>query len=173
VDRVVDPALVRRRGSLTEQGAAHVVDAARRAAADAGPPVCIAVVNESGQLLAFLRQDGCPSVAAALAIKKARTAAAVGTPTQAFWEFVGTDPALTSGLAHDPDLLALGGGAPVVVDGEVVGAVGVSGGHYTEDDTVSRAGAAAVSDQISAPAPWAETQRAGLTDRSGIESVPR
>jgi uncharacterized protein GlcG (DUF336 family) len=131
------------------------------------------VVNESGQLLAFLRQDGCPSVAAELAIKKAATAAAVGTPTQAFWEFVGADPALTSGLAHDPDLLALGGGAPVIVDGEVVGAVGVSGGHYTEDDIVSRAGAAAVSEQVSGPAPWAETQRAGLPDRSGVDSTIR
>ncbi len=79
-----------------------------------------------------------------LAIDKAYTAAAFGMPTHAWFEFIKDDPPLLHGIVKTPRLIVFGGGYPIEIDGAVVGAIGVSGGHYSQDMEVAQAGLAAL-----------------------------
>ena len=97
-------------------------------------PLAIAVVEPSGELVAFARMDGVPYGSIPLAQAKARTAARFRTTTVSREEQVqnGRLPLLTA-----DDFVAIGGGVPIVVDGRVIGAVGVSGGTSAEDAAVA------------------------------------
>jgi uncharacterized protein GlcG (DUF336 family) len=105
-------------------------------AAQEGRPMAIAVVDRGGTLKSFSRMDGAPLLAVDIAIDKAYTAAAFGIPTQAWREFLDQDPGVAQ-IAHRPRLVAFGGGIPLAVDGEVVGGLGLSGGHYSEDQAIA------------------------------------
>lgn len=129
--------------SVSGEAAQDLLTAGLEAATAAGVPSAIAVVDRAGTLIAFGRQDAAPLVAGPYAIKKAVTVARVGQPTQGLWDFVSTDPAMLTGIAQDQDLLVLGGGVPLTIDGQLVGAVGASGGSYTQDDEIAQATAAA------------------------------
>ena len=90
--------------------------------------------------------DGAFKFSIPIAAKKAWTAAAAGVPTSALAvQFLG-DPALLHGLAPKvDDLMAVGGGTPIVVDDRVAGAVGVSGATEEVDQQIADAAARAVS----------------------------
>jgi uncharacterized protein GlcG (DUF336 family) len=76
---------------------------------------------------------------------KAYTAAGFGLATDAWHEFVKDDPPLAMGAAPGIDrLIVFGGGFPITIGGTTVGAIGVSGGHYTQDMDVAKAGLAVV-----------------------------
>jgi len=77
--------------------------------------------------------DGVPFVCASIALNKASTAAGNGVSTKALAEAVSGDPALLAGLANQPDAAVFGGGEPLVVEGWVIGAVGVAGGANPQD----------------------------------------
>lgn len=105
-----------------------------------GVPMNLAVVNDEGNLLAFRRMDGAKLVASSIARDKAYTAAAVKKPTadlKAASEPGGDVYGLQS--TDDNRVVTFGGGVPVEVDGEVVGAVGASGGDVEEDVQVATA----------------------------------
>jgi glc operon protein GlcG len=120
------------------------LDAARSmmAAAEAeanrnGWPVAIAIVDASGELILFHKLDGTQSASIDIAIGKASTAARLRRPTKAL------EDAIASGrmaLAAVDGILPLEGGVPVIVDGEVIGAVGVSGVTSQQDAQVAEAG---------------------------------
>ncbi len=117
--------------TITREAADALVAATSTAARDIGIRATIAVTDAGGHLVAFARDDGAPFLTANVAIDKAWTAASFGLPTHV-WADVIANPQVAS-LAHQPRLVAVGGGVPIVVDGRVVGGVGVSGGNAQQD----------------------------------------
>jgi uncharacterized protein GlcG (DUF336 family) len=115
------------------------VHAAERKAAEIGVPECIAVVDASGELLAFSRMDGARPGSIEIAITKARSAARRRRPTS---EEAGGDvlQATRLALAAQLNVTGIGGGLPIVVDGQTIGGVGVSSGTSDEDVVVATAG---------------------------------
>lgn len=130
--------------SIDLQTAEKAVAAAARKAAELNLAMCIAITDEAGDLKAFCRMDGAPKLSIQVAQDKAYTSASYGFPTHAWYDFIKDDGPLLHGLPHIPRLSILGGGFPVMLDGEMVGAIGVSGGHYTQDMECARAGLAAI-----------------------------
>lgn len=131
--------------TLSYAGARVVVDAAAARAEALGMPVNIAVVDLAGGLLAFVRLDGAPLLSGSIAQDKAYTVAAFnGVPTHAWFGLIEAEPALREGIVHRDRLVIFAGGVPVTVDGELVGAVGVSGGTAEQDREIAEAGADAV-----------------------------
>ena len=101
--------------------------------------MCIAITDEAGHLRAFHAMDGAPHLAIQIAQDKAWTATAFKMPTHAWWDFIKNDPPLLHGITHTPRLVIFGGGYPIMEKDEMIGAIGVSGGHYSEDMEVARA----------------------------------
>ena len=129
--------------SITSALAQRVVAAAEAKADEMGHPFVIAVVDESGVLKAFSRMDGAALLSVQIAQDKAHTAAGFGMATDAWHDFIKDDPPLAEGAVGGIDrLIIFGGGYPVVVGEATVGAIGVSGGHYSQDMEVARAGLA-------------------------------
>ena len=104
---------------------------------------CIAVVNPSGDLVYFEKQDNCQYASIGVSQHKARTAARYRRPTLVFETLIGKGPYF-SYLTTLDDVIASRGGNPLVVDGKLIGAIGVSGGSGSQDNVVSLAGQAAL-----------------------------
>ncbi|SDT05909.1 Uncharacterized conserved protein GlcG, DUF336 family [Brevibacterium sandarakinum] len=101
----------------------------------------IAVVDHAGALKGFVRQDGAKLNAVQVAQDKAYTAAASQMSTEQWSKALASDAVLAAGAPTGIDrLVPMGGGLPIVIDEEVVGAIGVSGGHWSEDVRVAAAG---------------------------------
>jgi uncharacterized protein GlcG (DUF336 family) len=121
----------------------RMIAAAEAKASEIGVPMVIAVCDESGVLKAFSRMDGAALLSVQIAQDKAHTAAGFGMPTDAWHEFIKDDPPLADGAVGGIDrLVVFGGGYPVIADETTVGAIGVSGGHYSQDMEVAQAGLA-------------------------------
>ena len=104
---------------------------------------CISVVNPSGELVYFEKQDNCQYASIGISQHKARAAARYRRPTLVFETLIGKGPYFTYLTTLD-DVIASRGGNPLVVDGKVIGAIGVSGGSGSQDNVVSLAGQAAL-----------------------------
>lgn len=119
--------------------------AAARAEAQANQwAVSIAVVDDGGHPLGFERLDGCAPVSAYIATEKARSAALGRRETKLYEDMI--NGGRTAFLSVPVISSTLEGGVPVIVDGQVVGAVGVSGVKSEQDAQVAKAGVAAVKD---------------------------
>jgi glc operon protein GlcG len=136
--------------AYTPYGETIKLDVAKKAAAAAlaestkrGWAMCIAVVGPAGDLIYFEKMDDCQYGSIAIAQHKAKAAATFRRPTLVFERLLGKGP-FFSYLATLDGVIASRGGNPIVVNGKVIGAIGVSGGTGTQDDVVSQAGAAAV-----------------------------
>lgn len=129
---------------LSLRDANTILDAAEKKATEIGVPQDIAVVDESGYLVAFRRMDGAKFSAIEIAINKALTSAGGRRPTRDYKELAGAGGA-AFGLHTQLGgrFTIIGGGVPIVVDGQVVGAVGVSSGSAVQDHDVAEAGIAA------------------------------
>lgn len=131
--------------TVTAAGARAAIDAALAEAESLGVRVVISVVDRGGNPIALLRMDGAFLFSVEVAEKKAWTAAAAGIPTDHLRGAFNGDPTLLHGLAPKIDrLMAVGGGVPVRIDGELAGAVGVSGATEDQDTQIATAAAAAV-----------------------------
>jgi len=130
--------------SISLEAAEKAIEGAAAKAREMGAPMVIAVVDESGVLKAFTRMDGAPLLSVDIAKDKAYTAVAFGIPTHEWFNFIKDDPPLLHGIIQTPRLIVFGGGYPIAVDGAVIGGIGVSGGHYTQDMQVAEAGLAAL-----------------------------
>jgi uncharacterized protein GlcG (DUF336 family) len=98
--------------------------------------IAFCVVDHSGVLKYFSRMDNAPLIAIDTSRKKAITAVGFGMSTGEPWHnFVKDDPILNNGVNNIKDFMLLGGGVPLIVDGQLIGAIGVSGGHYKQDET--------------------------------------
>jgi len=104
--------------------------------------VAIAVVDDGGHLLAFTRLDNTPSVSCTIAIEKARTSAIGKRESKVYEDMINNGR--TSFLSVVPLQGMLEGGVPIMVDGQCVGAVGVSGVKSVEDAQVAKVGVAAL-----------------------------
>jgi uncharacterized protein GlcG (DUF336 family) len=127
--------------SVSADLARRVIARAVEHAERLGKGFTIAVVDESGVLKAMQRMDGAPLISVQIAQDKAYTAAGFGIPSHAWHDFIKDDPPLADGAPTGIDRLVIfGGGYPIVRDDVMIGAVGVSGGHYSEDMEVALAG---------------------------------
>ena|SRR5215813_8014840 len=131
---------MRTKRALTLSDARRMLDAARAEAEQRKWNVTIAVVDDGGFLLGLERLDGAPNLSPEIATRKAWTAAMTRIPTKAAEDMVKDRPALVG----FPGQLRVQGGLPIVVEGECVGAVGVSGVASHEDEQVARAGIGAL-----------------------------
>ncbi|WP_085615222.1 MULTISPECIES: heme-binding protein [unclassified Pseudomonas] len=120
---------------------ARVLTAARQQAQAQQWNVTIAVVDDGGHPLALERLDGCAPASAYIAMEKARTAALGRKETRDYEEMVNGG---RTAFVTAPLLTSLEGGVPLRVDGQVVGAIGVSGVKSEQDAQVAKAGAAAL-----------------------------
>lgn len=125
---------------------AHALIAAGEARADAiGVPVNIAVLDAGAHLKAFARQDDAVLGAIDIAIGKARTAALFRAPTEALWDYArpgGPSPGLEN---SNGGLVVFPGGLPLFdATGQLLGAIGVSGGAPSQDLDIATAAAAAL-----------------------------
>jgi len=121
-----------------------LIAGASEKAREIGVPMCIAITDESGNLIAFERMDGGKVTSTTIAIDKAFTAAGAKKATHDY----GTAsqpgaPAYGIASAIGGRLMVVGGGLPVIVNGEVVGGIGVSSGTPAQDREVAEAGIAA------------------------------
>jgi glc operon protein GlcG len=132
---------------LDQAGAQTVLQAAKESAQQRNAPSAIAVVDPAGDLLAFQRMDGVRPASADLAIEKARTAARLRRPTAEIEDNInnGRTAFVTA------DIMALRGGMPIRVNGEVVGAVGVAGLSKETDTGIATTAAAALSASPTTP----------------------
>lgn len=125
--------------SLTLDGAKKIAAVAEAKAKSEGARVVIAVVDEGGSLLLLERLDDTQVASVNVGIDKARTAAIYRRPSKVFEDQVKNGR--VSALALH-GAVALQGGVPIIVDGKVIGAVGVSGETPSQDEDIAMAGAA-------------------------------
>jgi len=104
--------------------------------------VTIAIVDEGGHLLSLQRLDGAPPISSYIAPEKARTAALGRRETKLYEDVI--NQGRVSFLSAPVLQGMLEGGVPVIVDGQVIGAVGVSGVKSSEDAQIAKAGIAAL-----------------------------
>lgn len=102
----------------------------------------IAIVDPNGDLIYFERMDGAQVASVGISQGKARTAARYRRPSLIFFKAMESGHNYVATL--DPTLVASGGGNPLVENGKLIGAIGVSGGTGSQDDVASKAGAATV-----------------------------
>ena len=139
------PLVTRERVQLNLAGAEIIIAAARQQAAAAGLKLNIAVVDDGGHLLAFARMDGARPASAYTALTKAVTAATFRQETGPLPLKGEPDLLLNlslqnAALAGGGKLTTLKGGVRVVVDGQVIGGVGIGGGTGEQDAGAARAG---------------------------------
>jgi len=127
--------------TLDQAGAENVLQAAKENARKRNAPSAIAVVDFAGDLLAFERMDGVRPASAELAIEKGRTAARLQRPTEEIEDSInqGRTAFVTAGIP------SLRGGVPIVVNGKVVGAVGIAGKNKETDVDIAKEAAGVVS----------------------------
>jgi uncharacterized protein GlcG (DUF336 family) len=139
-----------RKHSISSELAQKMVDQAAAKAKELGVAENVAILDEGGNLKAFSRMDGAPIPTIEIAENKAYTAL-FGVSTQDFFNFIQGDPSLLAGIPTLARVAAWGGGFPIEVDGEVVGAIGVSGAPAVQNDVdCARAALALVSDAVPA-----------------------
>jgi uncharacterized protein GlcG (DUF336 family) len=131
--------VLRDRIALSCKGGHVLVHAAEKRAAAMGVPECIAVVDAAGELLAFSRMDGARPGSIEIALTKARSAARRLRPTAQEAGGVVVD-GIRVAVASQLNVTGIPGGLPVIVDGQVIGGIGVSSGTPDEDVLVAQAG---------------------------------
>ncbi len=117
------------------------LDAAKRAAAAAlaetrrnNWTMAVAIVDTAGNLVYFEKLDGTQTASVNVAIRKARTSVLFKRPTKAFEDALATGGAATLRLLAMDDVIPDEGGVPLVIDGVIVGAIGMSGGTTAAQD---------------------------------------
>jgi uncharacterized protein GlcG (DUF336 family) len=132
--------------SISSELAQKMVDEAVAKARELGVSENVAILDDGGNLKAFSRMDGASMPTIEIAQKKAYTAL-FGVSTRDFFNFIQADPSLLAGIPTLARVAAWGGGFPIKVNGEVVGAIGVSGAPTVENDVAcARAALALVHD---------------------------
>jgi len=121
---------------LTQDDVAKVLDAAQQEAERENWAITVAVTDDGGHLLALRRLDGAAPFTADVAANKARSAAMGRKETQVFEEMINGG---RTAFVSAPMQALLSGGVPIIVDGQVVGAVGISGVKPDQDVQVAKA----------------------------------
>ena len=129
---------------LTLNDARKIIAAGEKKAEEIGQPMNIAVADSGGNLIAHIRMDGAWIGSIDISMKKAFTSRAfdittkdLATHSQSGGQFFGIH------ASNDGKIMIFAGGVPIMKNGKVVGAIGVSGGSGDQDHAVAEAGAAA------------------------------
>ncbi|HET9920216.1 MAG TPA: heme-binding protein [Ktedonobacteraceae bacterium] len=131
------------KSSITLEAAERIIKAAEAKAQEMGKAMVIAVCDEDGVLKAFKRMDGAALLSVQIAQDKAYTAISFGgMATHEWFDFIKNDAPLLHGIIKTDRLVVFGGGYAIKTDAGIIGGIGVSGGHYTEDMQVAEAGLA-------------------------------
>lgn len=125
---------------LCYQGAQNMLEAAVAKATEMKVPQCISIVDAGGHLLAFARMDGAFYMSLDTSLMKAKTAACYADATGNI--IAGVDIKLA--IATQGQRINLPGGLPIIIDGRVVGAIGIGSGTGEEDRQVAKAALAVV-----------------------------
>lgn len=134
--------------TLTLDGAKQVAEVAMKFAKDNGAAPSIAIVDDGGNLLYFARPESSFAAGANVSIGKARTSAIFKKPTAFFEDTVNKGRFTMTAL---PDFTPLQGGVPIVHEGQIIGAIGVSGAKSAaQDEEVAKAGAALFESKVAA-----------------------
>ena len=134
--------------SISSELAQKMVDEAVAKARELGVTENVVILDDGGNLKAFSRMDGAPILCIEIAQNKAYTAL-FGVPTDDLFNLIKSDPSLLAGMPTLPRMAAWGGGFPIKVDGEIVGAIGLSGAPTVQNDMdCARAALALVSDAV-------------------------
>jgi len=120
--------------TMSAEVSRRLVDTAISRAASRSTPVTVVTVDESGVIKELHRMDGAPLVSVQTAWNKAYAAAAIGMPPDDFYSAIESDGAAVASFATRPGMALIGGGLPVVVDGQVTGAIGVAGAMTAAED---------------------------------------
>lgn len=131
---------------VTLEQARKIIAAAEAEAAKNKWPVAIAVVDGSGHLVAFAKMDNTQIGSIEIALEKAKCAALFRRPTKVFEDAVAKGGENLRALKA-PGILPIEGGLPIVHEGKVIGAVGVSGVKSTEDAQAAKAGTDALAEK--------------------------
>lgn len=135
--------------TLTLSDAKRILQAGEAKAASLGIPYNIAVVDAGGALIAFIRQDGALAGSIDLAIGKAKTARMFDKTTDYLADLAQPGaPLFGIEQSNGGNVVIFGGGLPVKVDNEIVGAVGTSAGSVEQDIAVAEAAAAAINQGV-------------------------
>jgi uncharacterized protein GlcG (DUF336 family) len=150
--RVSIAAASRAQGVVTQRvlslpAAKLIAEAALAECAARGFHTAVAVVDRAGQLLVLLRDEQTTPATIDMARGKAYTALVFRSSTLDFQKATASDP-VRAPQRNVPGIVALGGGVPITVDGEVVGGVASSGSNQTADDECARAGLAKAADLL-------------------------
>jgi uncharacterized protein GlcG (DUF336 family) len=130
-------------GGISLQTAKELIEAAEAKAAEIDNPMVIAVANDEGNLVAHHRMDGAWLASVSISRNKAYTSAALDMPTHELAEPTQPGESLYGLPTTDEGrIVVFGGGYPLERDGEVLGAIGVSGGAVDQDREVAEAGVA-------------------------------
>ncbi len=147
VDARVERANHHRQRNISLHAAQQVANAVIEEAVRLGISVNAAVVDRAGTLIAFLRMPEASLHSVETAMDKAYTAASFRFPTSQWPDALASFPAVVQqNILQRPRLVVFGGGIPIEVEGEVVGAIGVSGASAEQDEQCAAAGIAALSD---------------------------
>ena len=119
--------------SISHELAQNMVNAALARARQLGVTENVAILDDGGNLKAFGRMDGASVPTIEIAQRKAYTAL-FGVSTQDFFNFIQGDPSLLAGMPTLARMAAWGGGFPIKVNGEIVGAIGLSGAPTVQND---------------------------------------
>ena len=119
--------------SISFELAQNMVNAAVKKAKELGVSENVVILDDGGNLKAFSRMDGAPILCIEMAQNKAYTAL-LGVSTQDFFDFIQRDPSLLAGIPTLSRVAAWGGGFPIKVDEEIVGAIGISGAPAVQND---------------------------------------
>src|SRR3979409_831361 len=139
---------VMKKHSISSELAQKMVNAAVAKARELGVTENVAILDDGGNLKAFSRMDGASVRPIGIAQHKAYTAL-FGVSTQDFFDFIQGDPSLLAGIPTLARVAAWGGGLPIKVNGEVVGAIGLSGAPTVQNDVdCAKAALALVSDAV-------------------------
>lgn len=131
--------------NVSTAAARHLIEAGEARAAEIGVPSVIAICDTAGVLKAYTRMDGAALMCVQVAQDKAYTAVGFNMPSHEWHNFIKDDAPLSAGAPTGVDrLIVFGGGYPIVIDDAVVGGIGVSGGHWSQDMDVADAALAAI-----------------------------
>lgn len=145
-DEHTDAGHVTAKHALTLEGAKKVADAAAAYAKANGASPSIAIVDEGGNLLYLARPETSFAAGANVSIGKARTSALFKKPTKDFEDMINQGRFTMTALS---DFTPLQGGTPIVHEGHIIGAIGVSGAKSAEqDEQVAKAGAAVLETKL-------------------------
>jgi uncharacterized protein GlcG (DUF336 family) len=132
---------------LSQAAAQTIAEAALAECRSRGFHTSVAVVDRSGTLLVLLRDELASPATVDMARGKAYTALVFRSSTLEFQQATATDPARAP-QRNVPGILALGGGVPITVNGEILGGVASSGSSQKDDDECARAGLAKAADLL-------------------------